>query len=82
MAVDDAFSVVPARPSPSDAVDKEIRAVFVRFFAEFLHGYRSCLTVIRIHPQPFISFHKVNVQPSFIEMYMYACIVLCACTYM
>ena len=21
-------------------------------------GYRSCLTLVRIHPEPFISFHK------------------------
>ena len=23
-----------------------------------LQGYRSCLTLVRIHPEPFISFHK------------------------
>ena len=54
------MSVVPSRPTPSESMDKEIRAVFLRFFAELLHGYRSCLTVIRIHPQPFITFHKVT----------------------
>ena len=40
--------------------DKEIRAVFIRLFAELLTGYRTCLTVIRIHPEPFITFHKAN----------------------
>ncbi|CAH1786112.1 unnamed protein product [Owenia fusiformis] len=54
-------------PSPSsmkttarDMLDKEIRAVFLRLFAEILIGYRSCLTLIRIHPEPFITFHKAN----------------------
>jgi len=43
-----------------DAVqDKEIRAVFLRFFAELFFGYRSCLTIIRYHPEPVITFHKV-----------------------
>ena len=27
-------------------------------FFYFFQGYRSCLTLVRIHPQPFISFHK------------------------
>ena len=40
--------------------DKEIRAVFLRLFAELFYAYRSCLTIIRIHPQPFITFHKVR----------------------
>jgi len=39
--------------------DKEIRAVFLRFFAELFFGYRSCLTIIRYHPEPVITFHKV-----------------------
>ena len=26
--------------------------------ATILQGYRSCLTLVRIHPEPFISFHK------------------------
>jgi len=39
--------------------DKEIRAVFLRFFSELFFGYRSCLTIIRIHPEPVITFHKV-----------------------
>lgn len=39
-------------------IDKEIRAVFMRMFAMLLQGYRSCLTIIRIHPKPVITFHK------------------------
>lgn len=41
-------------------VDKEIRAVFMRMFAQLLQGYRSCLTLIRIHPKPVITFHKAG----------------------
>ena len=40
--------------------DKEIRAVFIRLFSELFMGYRSCLQIIRIHPEPFITFHKVK----------------------
>lgn len=40
--------------------DKEIRAVFMRMFAQLLQGYRSCLTLIRIHPKPVITFHKAG----------------------
>ncbi|XP_055715970.1 myotubularin-related protein 13 [Phlebotomus papatasi] len=40
--------------------DKEIRAVFMRMFAQLLQGYRSCLTIIRIHPKPVITFHKAG----------------------
>lgn len=40
--------------------DKEIRAVFMRTFAQLLQGYRSCLTLIRIHPKPVIQFHKAR----------------------
>lgn len=42
------------------ALDKEIRAVFMRMFAQLLQGYRSCLTIIRIHPKPVITFHKAG----------------------
>uniref|UniRef100_A0ABM5GLA0 Myotubularin-related protein 5 isoform X2 n=1 Tax=Pogona vitticeps TaxID=103695 RepID=A0ABM5GLA0_9SAUR len=38
--------------------DKEIRAVFLRLFAQLLQGYRWCLHTIRIHPEPVIRFHK------------------------
>lgn len=40
--------------------DKEIRAVFLRLFAQLLQGYRWCLHIIRIHPEPVIRFHKVR----------------------
>lgn len=40
--------------------DKEIRAVFMRTFAQLLQGYRSCLTMIRIHPKPVMTFHKAG----------------------
>ncbi|XP_052066679.1 myotubularin-related protein 13-like isoform X4 [Mytilus californianus] len=50
----------PKKQISSDMKDKEIRAVFIRLFAELLTGYRTCLTVIRIHPEPFITFHKAN----------------------
>ncbi|CAB3984119.1 Myotubularin-related 13 [Paramuricea clavata] len=45
-------------PSPLHLQDKEIRAIFMRLFAQIFSGYRSCLKVIRIHPQPIITFHK------------------------
>nr|XP_018897778.1 PREDICTED: myotubularin-related protein 13 isoform X2 [Bemisia tabaci] len=46
------------RPSHPAILDKEIRAIFMRSFAQLLQGYRSCLTIIRIHPKPVITFHK------------------------
>ncbi|RZF38820.1 hypothetical protein LSTR_LSTR000523 [Laodelphax striatellus] len=48
----------PPRPPPPPLLDKEIRAVFMRTFAQLLQGYRSCLTIIRICPKPVITFHK------------------------
>lgn len=41
-------------------LDKEIRAVFMRMLSQLLQGYRSCLTLIRIHPKPVITFHKAG----------------------
>ncbi|XP_065070584.1 myotubularin-related protein 5-like [Rhopilema esculentum] len=38
--------------------DKQLRAVFVQLFAEMFSKYRTCLTIIRIHPKPVISFNK------------------------
>ncbi|KAK1798181.1 hypothetical protein P4O66_000499 [Electrophorus voltai] len=38
--------------------DKEVRAVFLRLFAQLFQGYRSCLQLIRIHSEPVIHFHK------------------------
>jgi myotubularin-related protein 5/13 len=43
---------------PSDLLDKELRAVMLRLMTQLLQGYRSCLTMVRIHPQPYITFHK------------------------
>ncbi|XP_066963738.1 myotubularin-related protein 13 [Macrobrachium rosenbergii] len=58
---DNAFpSSAGIRASPHIMVDKEIRSVFMRMFAELLQGYRSCLTIIRIHPRPVITFHKAS----------------------
>ncbi|NXD45982.1 MTMR5 protein, partial [Copsychus sechellarum] len=55
---------VPHAVPPARAVfalqDKEIRAVFLRLFAQLLQGYRWCLHIIRIHPEPVIRFHKVR----------------------
>lgn len=58
---DDAFKR-PNDPQPScpELMDKEIRAAFLRTITQILQGYRSCLTVIRIHPKPLISFHKAS----------------------
>lgn len=59
-SADHAFPPHPPQGSPHQALlDKEIRAVFMRTFAQLLQGYRSCLTIIRIHPKPVITFHKV-----------------------
>lgn len=42
--------------------DKEVRAVFLRLFAQLFQGYRSCLQLIRIHSEPVIHFHKVGLK--------------------
>lgn len=55
---DHAFPPLAVRAPQSIMLDKEIRAVFMRTFAQLLQGYRSCLTLIRIHPKPVITFHK------------------------
>uniref|UniRef100_A0A452QBM6 UDENN domain-containing protein n=1 Tax=Ursus americanus TaxID=9643 RepID=A0A452QBM6_URSAM len=53
-----------AFPPPSTSAsslkmqDKELRAVFLRLFAQLLQGYRWCLHMVRIHPEPVIRFHK------------------------
>ncbi|XP_019375515.1 PREDICTED: myotubularin-related protein 13 [Gavialis gangeticus] len=44
--------------SHSKMLDKEVRAIFLRFFAQLFQGYRSCLQLIRIHAEPVIHFHK------------------------
>jgi myotubularin-related protein 5/13 len=50
----------PSQPSSPDLMDKEIRAIFLRTITQILQGYRSCLTVVRIHPKSLISFHKAS----------------------
>ncbi|KAF8764611.1 Myotubularin-related protein 13 like protein [Argiope bruennichi] len=57
-SADDAFPPGRIKFSESCLLDKNIRAIFLRTFAQLLQGYRSCLTIIRIHPRPFITFHK------------------------
>uniref|UniRef100_A0A8B9VV65 Myotubularin-related protein 5 n=1 Tax=Anas zonorhyncha TaxID=75864 RepID=A0A8B9VV65_9AVES len=57
----EALSMVSTAASPhlqAWGSDKEIRAVFLRLFAQLLQGYRWCLHIIRIHPEPVIRFHK------------------------
>lgn len=55
---DHAFLPLAVRAPQPNMLDKQIRAVFMRLFAVLLQGYRSCLTLIRIHPKPVITFHK------------------------
>lgn len=55
---DHAFPPLAVRAPQPAMLDKEIRAIFMRSFAQLLQGYRSCLTLIRIHPKPVITFHK------------------------
>ncbi|KAM6408238.1 myotubularin-related protein 13 isoform 4-T4 [Rhynochetos jubatus] len=45
--------------SHSKMLDKEVRAIFLRLFAQLFQGYRSCLQLIRIHAEPVIHFHKL-----------------------
>ncbi|XP_037942643.1 myotubularin-related protein 13-like, partial [Teleopsis dalmanni] len=47
-------------PKSEALIDKELRAIFMRLFSQLLQGYRSCLTLIRIHPKPVITFHKAG----------------------
>ncbi|XP_056878101.1 myotubularin-related protein 5 isoform X2 [Takifugu flavidus] len=46
------------QPSALKIQDKEIRGVFLWLFARLFQGYRWCLHIIRIHPEPVIRFHK------------------------
>ena len=39
-------------------LDKELRAVMLRLMAHLLYDYRHCLILVRIHPKPYITFHK------------------------
>ncbi|XP_034434425.1 myotubularin-related protein 5 isoform X8 [Hippoglossus hippoglossus] len=55
---DRAFPPLSSQPSALKIQDKEIRAVFLWLFARLFQGYRWCLHIIRIHPEPVIRFHK------------------------
>uniref|UniRef100_A0AAR2KMV8 SET binding factor 1 n=1 Tax=Pygocentrus nattereri TaxID=42514 RepID=A0AAR2KMV8_PYGNA len=55
---DYAFPPSSTQPSALRIQDKEIRAVFLWLFAQLFLGYRWCLHIIRIHPEPVIRFHK------------------------
>ncbi|XP_051248680.1 myotubularin-related protein 5 isoform X2 [Dicentrarchus labrax] len=55
---DHAFPSVSTQPSALKIQDKEIRGVFLWLFARLFQGYRWCLHIIRIHPEPVIRFHK------------------------
>uniref|UniRef100_A0A8C9SV30 SET binding factor 1 n=1 Tax=Scleropages formosus TaxID=113540 RepID=A0A8C9SV30_SCLFO len=55
---DHAFPPASTQPSTLKIQDKEIRAVFLLLFAHLFRGYRWCLHIIRIHPEPVIRFHK------------------------
>ncbi|QQP48749.1 Uncharacterized protein FKW44_009166, partial [Caligus rogercresseyi] len=46
------------RIKPEGTLDKELRAVMLRLMVQLFAGYRSCLTLVRIHPKPYITFHK------------------------
>ncbi|CAH0718962.1 unnamed protein product, partial [Brenthis ino] len=59
-SADSAFAPPPPSSSPPHMMDKEIRAVFMRTLAKLLQGYRHCLTIIRIHPSPVLTFHKAG----------------------
>ncbi|XP_042367468.1 myotubularin-related protein 5 isoform X4 [Plectropomus leopardus] len=55
---DHAFPPLSAQPSALKIQDKEIRGVFLWLFGRLFQGYRWCLHIIRIHPEPVIRFHK------------------------
>ncbi|XP_057710324.1 myotubularin-related protein 5 isoform X2 [Corythoichthys intestinalis] len=55
---DHAFPPQSSQPSAPKIQDKEIRGIFLWLFAQLFQGYRWCLHIIRIHPEPVIRFHK------------------------
>ncbi|CAK1542502.1 unnamed protein product [Leptosia nina] len=59
-SADSAFAPPAPAASQPHMLDKEIRAVFMRTLAKLLQGYRHCLTIIRIHPSPVLTFHKAG----------------------
>ncbi|XP_067934289.1 myotubularin-related protein 13-like [Watersipora subatra] len=60
MLADFAFPKDVSKTSDLERLDKEIRAVFIRFFAELFSGYRACLQIVRIHSPPVIQFHNAK----------------------
>ena len=58
-AADLAFSATDSIAQKSlFSLDKHLRAAMLRFFVMILDGYRSCLTIVRIHPECNMTFHK------------------------
>uniref|UniRef100_A0A5K4FFU9 Myotubularin-related protein 13 n=1 Tax=Schistosoma mansoni TaxID=6183 RepID=A0A5K4FFU9_SCHMA len=59
MTADYIYPLVTSNQS-SDLIslDKRLRAVFLRLFTSLFAGYRSCLTITRIHPKPVIHFNR------------------------
>ncbi|XP_073508693.1 myotubularin-related protein 5 isoform X8 [Phyllobates terribilis] len=57
---DSAFPPSSITTSTLRMQDMEVRAVFLRLFAQVLQGYRCCLQLIRVHPEPVIRFHKAS----------------------
>ncbi|XP_047430700.1 myotubularin-related protein 5 isoform X3 [Mugil cephalus] len=55
---DHAFPPQSTQSASLKIQDKEIRAIFLWLFARLFQGYRWCLHIIRIHPEPVIRFHK------------------------
>lgn len=67
LALDPALQIADMAFPPSSITtstlrmqDMEVRAVFLRLFAQILQGYRCCLQLIRVHPEPVIRFHKAS----------------------
>ncbi|EDV28505.1 uncharacterized protein TRIADDRAFT_51481 [Trichoplax adhaerens] len=58
VTADLAFQPVDVKPSPPTVQDKELRAIFLRLFAEIFSGYRTCLTLTRILSKPIIFFDQ------------------------
>ncbi|CAL8081456.1 unnamed protein product [Orchesella dallaii] len=59
-SADFAFPPLVIKCSSPCQMDKEIRAVFLRMFAQLFQGYRCCLIIIRIYTKPVITFHKAK----------------------
>lgn len=52
-------------------LDKMIRAVFVRFFAQLFAGYRYCLLILRINPTPVICFNKSTFLGNYLNLIIF-----------